>query len=171
MLHALLCFSWCTWCAHSLAVSYVLSHSLKGHLKWSGLFPSQVLVHLVTSRTTSTTLVSSSPHVGTHFANIHVHGRCRFIVYASISSLFAKCYCASSLCGASDGQRCWSCSHSRDNRASWAGGSCLGEPSNHLGRWNSCHLLCEEKNYGIYHKHKLKMRTFPSRDFNYFLCT
>lgn len=78
--------------------------------------------------------VSSSPHVGTHFANIHVHGRCRFIVYASISSLFAKCHCASSLCGASDGQRCWSCSHSRDNRASWAGGSCLGEPSNHLGR-------------------------------------
>ena len=49
VLHALLCFSWCTWCAHSLAVSYVLSHSLKGHLKWSGLFPSQVLVHLVTS--------------------------------------------------------------------------------------------------------------------------
>lgn len=56
VLHALLCFSWCTWCAHSLAVSYVLSHSLKGHLKWLGLFPSQVLVHLVTSPTTSSTL-------------------------------------------------------------------------------------------------------------------
>ena len=140
VLHALLCFSWCTWCAHSLAASYVLSHSLKGHLKWSGLFQSQVLVHLVTSPTTSSTLgvfgfggvagcilLSSCGHSFCQYT-------CRFLVYASISSLFAKCHCASSLCGASDGQRRWSCSHSRDNRASWAGGSCLGEPSNHLGR-------------------------------------
>ena len=56
VLHALLCFSWCTWSAHSLAVSYVLSHFLKGHLKWSGLFPSQVLVHLVASPTISSSV-------------------------------------------------------------------------------------------------------------------
>ena len=57
VLHALLCFSWGTWSVHSLAVSYVLSHFLKGHLKWSGLFPSQVLVHLVASPTKSSSLV------------------------------------------------------------------------------------------------------------------
>ena len=75
VLRAFLCFFWCMWSVHSLAVSYILSHSLKGPLKWSGLFPSasrrihldlqsrwtrsslEVLFHLVTSPTTSNTLV------------------------------------------------------------------------------------------------------------------